>query len=91
MRNENPVPEVLGINQASDMRLVCCVSGARFEPPDAPTPGSAGLSLGEALEQLVTVLQQAPPLPPPPDHATTSLLLHWLQVRFALFFNRPNA
>ncbi|KAJ9586709.1 hypothetical protein L9F63_019692, partial [Diploptera punctata] len=43
------------------------------------TPGAAGLSLGEAVEQLVTVLQHAPPLPPPPDHATSSLLLQWLQ------------
>jgi hypothetical protein len=78
-----PVPEFVGINQASYTRLVFRVTGARFDPPDASTPGVAGLSLGEALEQLVTALQQAPPFPPPPDHATTSLLLQWLQVRFS--------
>ena len=55
------------------------LAGARFEPPDPATPGAAGLSLGEAVEQLVMVLQQTPPLPPPPDHATASLLLQWLQ------------
>lgn len=68
---------------------MCCVAGARFEPPDPPLPGASGLCLGEALEQLVTVLQQAPLLPPPPDHATTCLLLQWLQVRFILHSNRP--
>lgn len=68
---------------------MCCVAGARFETPDPPMPGASGLCLGEALEQLVTVLQQAPLLPPPPDHATTCLLLQWLQVRFILHSSRP--
>jgi hypothetical protein len=68
------------------------VTGARFEPPDPPTPSAAGLSLSEALEQFITTLQQAPPLPPPPDHATTSLLLQWLQVRItSLCSRRPAA
>ena len=68
------------------------MTGARFEPPDPPTPSAAGLSLSEALEQFITTLQQAPPLPPPPDHATTSLLLQWLQVRItSLFSRRPAA
>jgi hypothetical protein len=92
IRSEDLAPEAVGINEVSDVRRVSCVAGARFEPPDAPSPGAAGLSLGEALDQFVTALQQSPPLPPPPDHATTSLLLQWLQVRLvSLCFNWPNA
>ncbi|PSN55690.1 hypothetical protein C0J52_03196 [Blattella germanica] len=51
------------------------ISGARLELPD----GAGGLSLGEAVQQLVAVLQQSPELPPPPALPPDSRLLQWLQ------------